>query len=120
MQFDFNITVPTSHKIEIVGFSLSSNPFFFILGKFAGAYLVTLWMESFIYIYSSYSFLQLANSLNMLVLSISGPKQTAETRKDDLSTKGTRTSQKSNADDFVLFNGNDMLDCLSSFYGEVS
>lgn len=49
-----------------------------------------------------------------------GPKQTAETRKDDLSTKGTRTSQKSNADDFVLFNGNDMLDCLSSFYGEVS
>lgn len=48
------------------------------------------------------------------------PKQTTDTRKDELFTEVTRTSQKSNADDFVHLNDNDVLDCLASFYGDVS
>ena len=51
---------------------------------------------------------------------ISDPKQTTDTRKDELFTEVTRTSQKSNADNFVHLNDNDVLDCLASFYGDVS
>lgn len=58
--------------------------------------------------------------LNKFVLLISDPKQTTDTRKDELFTEVTRTSQKSNADNFVHLNDNDVLDCLASFYGDVS
>lgn len=126
---DFITSIQTSHKIEAIGFSVSSNPLLYYFWRICWC-ISTLIVNGIIWLHmltSSLSNLAVltlpcTNSpyLNKFVLLISDPKQTTDTRKDELFTEVTRTSQKSNADNFVHLNDNDVLDCLASFYGDVS